>query len=131
LWSVPNIVSSKSQTVQYRVPGCPGQYRNVQYRVPRCPSQYRNVHVPSCPGTDMSRILAVAIICRHQITVGFFENLFYFRTFSFCIILFCFIALCFEITLWFEMNWWSQIISLCIMVASMSTLFTDNTCIYK
>jgi hypothetical protein len=44
LWSVPNIVSSKSRT--------------VQYRVPRCPSQYRNVHVPSCPGTEMSRIRA-------------------------------------------------------------------------
>jgi hypothetical protein len=43
LWSVPNIVSSKSRTVQYRVPRCPSQYRNVQYRVPRCPSQYRNV----------------------------------------------------------------------------------------
>ena len=42
LWSVPNIVSSKSRTVQYRVPRCPGQYRNVQ--------------VPSCPGTEMSRI---------------------------------------------------------------------------
>ena len=44
LWSVPNIVSSKSRT--------------VQYRVPRCPSQYRNVQVPSCPGTKMSRIRA-------------------------------------------------------------------------
>ena len=42
MWSVPNIVSSKSRT--------------VQYRVPRCPSQYRNVQVPSCPGTEMSRI---------------------------------------------------------------------------
>ena len=50
LWSVPNIVSSKSRTVQYRVPRCPGQYRNVQYRVPRCPSQYRNVQVPRCLG---------------------------------------------------------------------------------
>jgi hypothetical protein len=30
LWSVPNIVSSKSRTVQYWVPRCPGQYRNVQ-----------------------------------------------------------------------------------------------------
>jgi hypothetical protein len=38
LWSVPNIVSSMSRTVQYWVPRCPGQYR-----VPRCPSQYRNV----------------------------------------------------------------------------------------
>ena len=56
MWSVPNIVSSKSRTVQHRVPRCPGQYRNVQYRVPRCPSQYRNVQVPSCPGTEMSRI---------------------------------------------------------------------------
>jgi hypothetical protein len=44
------IVSSKSRTVQYRVPRCPGQYRNVQYRVPRCPSQYRNVQVPRCLG---------------------------------------------------------------------------------
>jgi ribonuclease BN (tRNA processing enzyme) len=34
LWSVRNIVSSKSRTVQYRVPGSPGLYRNVQ--VPRC-----------------------------------------------------------------------------------------------
>ena len=59
MWSVPNIVSSKSRTVQYRVPICPGQYRNVQYRVPRCPSQYRNLQVPSCPGTDMSRILFI------------------------------------------------------------------------
>jgi hypothetical protein len=56
LWSVPNSVSFKSRTVQYWVPRCPGQYRNVQYRVPRCPSQYRNVQVPSCPGTEMSRI---------------------------------------------------------------------------
>ena len=39
LWSVLNIVSSKSRTVQYRVPRGPGQYRNVLYRdvqVPRC-----------------------------------------------------------------------------------------------
>ena len=58
LWSVPNIVSSKSRTVQYRVPRCPGQYR-----VPRCPSQYRNVQVPSCPGTEMSRIQKDARPC--------------------------------------------------------------------
>ena len=44
LWSVRNIVSSKSRTVQYRVQRCPGQYRNVQDRVPRC------------PGPEMSRI---------------------------------------------------------------------------
>jgi hypothetical protein len=56
LWSVRNIVSSKSRTVQYRVPRCPGQYRNVQDRVPRCPSQYRDVQVPRCPGPEMSRI---------------------------------------------------------------------------
>ena len=36
-----------SRTVQYRVPRCPGQYRNVQYR---------DVQVSSCPGTEMSRI---------------------------------------------------------------------------
>jgi hypothetical protein len=46
LWSV----SSKSRTVQYRVPRCPGQYRNVQDRVLRCPSQYRDVQVPRCLG---------------------------------------------------------------------------------
>jgi hypothetical protein len=50
LWSVRNIVSSKSRTVQFRVPRCPGQYRNVQDRVPRCPSQYRDVQVPRCLG---------------------------------------------------------------------------------
>ena len=53
LWSIRNIVSSKSRTVQYRVPRCPGQYRNVQDRVPRCPSQYRDVQVPRCPGPEM------------------------------------------------------------------------------
>jgi hypothetical protein len=37
LWSIRNIVSSKSRTVQYRVPRGPGQYRNVQDRVSRCP----------------------------------------------------------------------------------------------
>ena len=42
LWSVPNIVSSKSRTVQYWVQRCPGQYRNVQ--------------VLSCPCTEMYRI---------------------------------------------------------------------------
>jgi hypothetical protein len=48
LWSIRNIVSSKSRTVQYRVRRCPGQYRNVQDRVPRCPSQYRDVQVSRC-----------------------------------------------------------------------------------
>ena len=46
LWSVRNSVSSKSRTVQYRVPRCPGQYRNVQDRVPT------DVQV----STEMSRI---------------------------------------------------------------------------
>ena len=50
LWSVRKIVSSKSRTLQYRVPRCPGQYRNVQDRVLRCPSQYRDVQVPRCLG---------------------------------------------------------------------------------
>ena len=61
LWSVRNIVSFKSRTVQYRVPRCPGQYRNVQDRVPRCPSRYRDVQVPRCPGPEMSRILNTPI----------------------------------------------------------------------
>jgi hypothetical protein len=60
LWSVPNIVSSKSRTVQYRVPRCPGQYRNVQYRVPRCPSQYRNVQVPRCLGFVHCRVRLIS-----------------------------------------------------------------------
>jgi hypothetical protein len=61
LWSVRNIVSSKSRTVQYRVPRFPGQYRNVQDRVPRCPSQYRDVQVPRCLGPEMSSVSIVLV----------------------------------------------------------------------
>jgi hypothetical protein len=62
LWSVRNIVSSKSRTVQYRVPRCPGQYRNVQDRVPRCPSQYRDVQVPRCLGFAANHQLDILIL---------------------------------------------------------------------
>ena len=72
LWSVRNIVSSKSQTVQYRVPRCPGQYRNVQDRVPRCPSQYRDVQIPRCPGPEMSRIHTI-----YRMTYFLLNNLVY------------------------------------------------------
>ena len=51
LWSVPNIVSSKSRTVQYWVPRCPGQYRNVQVSTEMF--RYRVVHVPRCLGFDV------------------------------------------------------------------------------
>jgi hypothetical protein len=61
LWSVRNIVSSKSRTVQYRVPRCTGQYRNVQDRVPRCPSQDRDVQVPRCLGFDWEWIRLLQI----------------------------------------------------------------------
>ena len=73
LWSVRNIVSSKSRTVQYRVPRCPGQYRNVQDRVPRCPSQYRDVQVPRCPDSEMSRILfqQVSLILHVHVTSSY------------------------------------------------------------
>ena len=72
LWSVRNIVSSKSRTVQYRVPRCPGQYRNVQDREPRCPSQYRDVQIPRCPGPEMSRIHTI-----YRMTYFLWNNLVY------------------------------------------------------
>ena len=68
MWSVPNIVSSKSRTVQYRVPRCPGQYRNVQYRVPRCPSQYRNVQVLRCLG--FKKTPALVCVCAWMSFIG-------------------------------------------------------------
>ena len=57
LWWIRNIVSSKSRTVQYRVPRCPGQYRNVQDRVPRC------------PGTEMW-LVVLWLGCRCRLSVN-------------------------------------------------------------
>jgi hypothetical protein len=56
-WSVPNIVSSnsKSWTVQYRVPRCPGQYWNVQYRVPRCLGFFCDESCIHANAPDLSR----------------------------------------------------------------------------
>ena len=54
MWSVRNIVSSKSRTVQYRVPKCPGPSTEMSKSVPRCPgtemSSYRDVQVLRCLG---------------------------------------------------------------------------------
>jgi hypothetical protein len=55
LWSIRNIVSSKSRT--------------VQYRVPRCPSHYRDVQVPRCPGPEMW-LVVLWLGCRCRLSVN-------------------------------------------------------------